>query len=375
MLARRGRSTASDKRSPFPKRIAHTAMSFVSLIFSHSNDDELRGSTATRRFEWFAKGASEFLRYVELGGTPCGYMFFDPLIHHLLTGKGTKYCFVSRGQHLSLLLQPFSTQEHGMEGNLIFLLDANAPENNFLLTLQLWLSESTDIDGVAIRDCETWTVKAKLTQVPTQDLSWVSDSCSVFGCYDEQQINLHTICSKWFRLNPLCCQQQDQNYSQRYNATSSSSESLPCDIYMEPVTQVYLLGHVTLSVGNNRQRAVVNGESKTSPKREFPYMKLGAHFCPHASSEDLSPAVNGSATEMIYGVVVQSGMHAKISFEQLGGILIPKAVDCLRRDVAATSYQIMWKSKHGRAYFRLGRPHGEQLLKKTEVENTINDMR
>ena len=54
-------------------------MSFVSLIFSHGKDDELTGSTATRRFERFAEGASEFLRYVELGGTPDRYMFSDPL--------------------------------------------------------------------------------------------------------------------------------------------------------------------------------------------------------------------------------------------------------------------------------------------------------
>jgi hypothetical protein len=60
-----------------------------------------------------------------------------------------------------------------MEGNLIFLLeDANAPENNFLLTLQLRLSESTDIVGVAVRclnlftphlSSTTETVKTKLT--------------------------------------------------------------------------------------------------------------------------------------------------------------------------------------------------------------------
>ncbi|CAD6256498.1 unnamed protein product [Miscanthus lutarioriparius] len=202
------------RSSSFPKRIAHTARSFVSLIFSHGKDDELTGSTATRRFERFAEGASEFLRYVELGGTPCRYMFFDPLIRHLLTGKGTKYCFVSKGQHLSFLLQPFSPlQEHGMEGNLIFLLeDANAPENNFLFTLQLRLSESTDIVGVAVR------------------------------C-----LNL---------------------------------------------------------------------------------------FTPHLRS----------TTETV-----------KTKLTQLGDIMIPKAVDCLRRDAAATSYQIMWKSKHGRAYLQFGK--------------------
>jgi hypothetical protein len=37
------------RSSSFPKRIAHTAMSFVSLTFSHSNDDGLKGSTVARR--------------------------------------------------------------------------------------------------------------------------------------------------------------------------------------------------------------------------------------------------------------------------------------------------------------------------------------
>ena len=32
--------------SSLPKRVAHTAMSFVSSMFSSGNDDELRGSTA-----------------------------------------------------------------------------------------------------------------------------------------------------------------------------------------------------------------------------------------------------------------------------------------------------------------------------------------
>ncbi|XP_066342721.1 uncharacterized protein [Miscanthus floridulus] len=302
--------------SSFPKRVAHTARSLVPSIFSRSDDDKLTRSTAVLRFERF-----EFLGYVELGGTPRRYMFFDPLIRHLLAGKGTKHCFVSRGQHLSFVLQPFSPPEHGMEGCLTLLLeDTNASENNFLLALSLRLSESTDVVGVAIRCLHLFTpylsstaetVKTKLTQ------------------------------------------QQDHDYTQRYNATSSSSKSLPCDIRLEPVIQVYLLGHVTLSVGNNRQRAVVDGESETNPIGDCPYLKLGARFWPHASFEDLSPGIDSSATEIINGVAAQRDMYAKISFEQLTDIMIPKAVDCLRRDVAATSYQILWKSKHGGSYIQV----------------------
>ena len=75
--------------------------------------------------------------------------------------------------------------------------------------------------------------------------------------------------------------------------------------------------------------AVVYGESQISPMRDFPYLKLGAHFSPHASFEDLSPTVGGSVSEIINDEAKQCGMYANISFEQLGEITMPKAVDCL----------------------------------------------
>jgi hypothetical protein len=285
-------------------------------------------------------------------------MFFDPLIRHLLAGKGTKYCFVRGSQHLSFLLQPFRTHDHGVVGALVLLLkDSNASENNFLLALNIRLSESIDIVGVAVSCLQLFMphlsstveiVKTKLTQVPTQDLCWVS-------CVCERQNNLYNTGSKWFQPNPLCCQQQDHYYAQSYNATSSSSESLLCDICLEPVMQVYLLAHVSLSVGNNKQRAVIDGETKTRCTRDFPYLKLGMHFWPHTSSEDLSPRVEGSATEMINGEAVQHGsLYANIScFEQLCKMMLPKAVDCLHGNVAATSYQMVWKSKHGGTFLRV----------------------
>jgi hypothetical protein len=348
----------SVRSSPFPNRIAYAARSFVSSIFSRDDEDELRGSTAVRRFERFADGASEFLRYVELGGTPRRYMFFDPLIRHLLAGKGTKYCFVRGSQHLSFLLQPFRRHDNGLDGALVLLLkDSNASENNFLLALNLRLSESIDIVGVAVSCLQVFiphlsstveAVKTKLTQLPTQDLCWVSSVC-------ERQNNLYSTCSKWLQPNPLCCQQQDHYYAQSYNATSSSSESLFCDIYLEPVMQVYLLAHVSLSVEKNKQRAVIDEESETSRTRDFPYLKFGMHFWPHTSFQDLSPRVEGSATEMINGEAVQHGSFwANIScFEQLCKMMLPKAVDCLHGNVAATSYQMLWKSKHGGAFLRV----------------------
>ncbi|KAF8700132.1 hypothetical protein HU200_034498 [Digitaria exilis] len=212
-----------EERSSLPSRVACAAMSLVSSIIGGGSDDEVGGSTV-RRFERFADGTSEFLRYVELGGgMPRRSVFFNgALLRHLLEGKGTKNCFVGGGQHLSLVLQAISVPDRGMEGSLIFSLeDGNMPENNFFLTLNLRVSESTDIIGIVVRCVELFAphlsstaeaVKTKLTQLPTQDLRWVPDAHSVFG-HDGRWDNLDTVYSKWVRPNPLCCQQQHQSYN------------------------------------------------------------------------------------------------------------------------------------------------------------------
>jgi hypothetical protein len=62
------------------------------------------------------------------------------------------------------------------------------------------------------------------------------------------------------------------------------------------------------------------------------------------------PAVGGSARDMINREVTPRGLYANISFEELCEIMLPKAEDCLGRNVRATSYQMLWKSKHGSAY-------------------------
>ncbi|KAF8673169.1 hypothetical protein HU200_048717 [Digitaria exilis] len=222
-----------EERSSLPSRVARFAMSFVTSIMGGGGDDELEGSVVCR-FERFADGASEFLRYVELGGgTPRQFMFSDgALVRHLLEGKGTKNCFVDGGQSLSFILQPFILPGHGMEAALLLLLeDDNSPENNFLLTLSLRLSESTDIVGSVVRCLELFTpylsstteaAKTKLTQLPTQDLLWVPYAHSVYG-HDEPGDNLDIIFAKQARPNPLCCQQVYQSDSMQRHVPSSST--------------------------------------------------------------------------------------------------------------------------------------------------------
>jgi hypothetical protein len=362
-LCQQEEEAARHAASSLPSRVARTARSFVSSILGRGrgdgDDDGLGGGSASaaavRRFERFADGASEFLRYVELGGAP--HHRFTPLdgllVRHLLAGRSTKHCSVHGSEHLSLILQPFSTPEHGrMQGTLLFFLqDSDAPENNFLLSLGLRLSESTDIVGVVVRCLELFTphlrstvdaVKTRLTQLPTQDLSWVPDAYAVFG-RDEHRDNLHAITSQWFRPDLLCCQQQDPHH----RSTLLPESSLASDAYLEPVIQVYLSGHVRLSAG---QMAVAIDSVEA---KDFQYLQLGGHLWPHASSEDLPPVVGGSATETITGEATQHDRrlhYANISYEQVGEIMLPQAVDRLRGNMAATSYQVLWRSKHGRVY-------------------------
>ncbi|CAL5077970.1 unnamed protein product [Urochloa decumbens] len=335
--------------SSFPKRIAHNAKSFVSSIFNGaSSSDELSGSTV-RRFEWFAEGATEFLRFVELGGTARQYMFFDPLVRHLLAGNTTEYKLVLQNQHHLFCLRPVSTPE-GMEGRLLYALkDGDAPENSFLLALTLQISESTNIVRVAVRCLELFTphfkstseiVKTKLTQLPVHDFSWVP---YVDSGDKHHWNNAHGIFSKWFRPNPHCCKQKhghNQYQQQPYDTGSNTKSSWHRDVYLEPVIKVYLLGHVPVSSGSNQEKG-------------SPYMKLRLLFSPHTSTEGmLSSSVGGSAMEMVPGQE-HHGLYPNISFEQLEDIMLPKATDCFRQNAGAAEYQMLWRSKHGGAYIQV----------------------
>ncbi|CAO1939893.1 unnamed protein product [Urochloa humidicola] len=337
--------------SSFPKRIAHNAKSFVSSIFNRasSSDDELSGSTV-RRFEWFAEGASEFLRFVELGGTPRQYMFFDPLVRNLLAGKTMEYKLVLQNQHHLFYLRPVNTPE-GMEGRLLYALkDSNTTENSFLLGLTLQISESTNIVGVAVRCLELFTphfkstseiVKTKLTQLPMHDFCWVP---YVDSGDKHHWNNIHGIFSKWFRPNPQCCKQKHDHKQYQhpypYNNGSNTNPSPYHDVYLEPVIKVYLQGHVPVS-------------SRCNQEKGSPYMKLRLLFSPHTSTEGmLSSSVGGSAMEMVHGQE-HHGLYPNISFQELEEIMLPKAMDCFLQNTGATEYQMLWRSKHGGAYIQV----------------------
>jgi hypothetical protein len=133
------------RKSSFPIRIAHTTKSFVCSIIGPSKDES--NSSAVRRFEWFADGASKFLRLLEFGGRLCRHMPFDHLVRHLLNGKKLQHRIIQANRRpLFLQLVPYITAEYGMEARFIFMQkDGNVSQDDFFFSLMLQLSESTDI--------------------------------------------------------------------------------------------------------------------------------------------------------------------------------------------------------------------------------------
>ncbi|WVZ53840.1 hypothetical protein U9M48_004729 [Paspalum notatum var. saurae] len=201
------------------------------------------------------------------------------------------------------------------------------------------LHESTDVVGVAVTCLQQFTprhfrpvaedVEIRLTRLPTQDLCWVPSDES--NHHKEHWDILHTIFCKWFWPNPFCCRRQ-LAAAHGHRSSSSSESFLPCGgggTYLEPVTHVYLQGHIPWP-------AAIDGDDAACPARG---LKFGVLFSPHASSKDLtSPAVGGSETEMIDGDASDRGLYANISFRQMGEIMLPKAAECLRRNTEEGSW-------------------------------------
>ncbi|CAD6253304.1 unnamed protein product [Miscanthus lutarioriparius] len=62
-----------------------------------------------------------------------------------------------------------------------------------------------------------------------------------------------------------------------------------------------------------------------------------------------------------------SSMFSGGNNDELGEIMMPKAVDCHRRNVAATLYQMLWKSKHGSAFIRVEKTSWRESTRKDKV--------
>ncbi|CAL5034552.1 unnamed protein product [Urochloa decumbens] len=336
------------RNSSLPNRIVHTTKSFVSSVFNHDKRELTR--SVVQRFEWFADCATEFFRFIELGGTPRRYMPFYSLVNNLFAGKELYHEIVRGNGYPSFLLWlvPFSTADHGIETSLIFIQkDGTLRKGYVYFSIILQISESTDIVGIAIKclelfaphfNCAVEDMRKELTQLPTQDFSWVP---YIYSSMKEHWDNLQILGSQWFRPNPLCCKQHNQHELRR--ASNLDMAGLRHE-FLEPVIEVNLQCQVSLSLYSRQNISL--SEDLISLK-DSPYLKAGITFAPHGSSEDMLP-MNARMVRK-----EEHCLHTDVTLEQLEEIMLPGAINYFRQNAEAAVYQIIWKSKHGCALIQV----------------------
>ncbi|CAL4915790.1 unnamed protein product [Urochloa decumbens] len=340
------------KNSSLPNRIVHATKSFIFSAF-RSNSELSR--SMVQRFEWFADGAKEFVRFVEVGGTPHRYMPFNTLIKHLFAGKELQHRIVRGNEYPSYLLWlvPYITAEHGVEACLKFIQkDSNAPENDFFFAVMLQISESTDMVGIVVKCLRLFpthfqpiveTIKKELTQLPMQDFSWVP---YVDSWHRKHWDNLHSFSTQWFRPDPLCCKQHGQNklhYISNIDMLGFPNASL------DSVILIHLQCQISLHEYNKQQ---ISLSERSSSMQYSPHLKAELLFTPHGCSKDRLPAERSSAVVTMYGEE-QHCVDTDITLDQMNEIVLPKSLDSFYQNTEAAMYRMLWKSKHGTEYIVL----------------------
>ncbi|XP_006653099.1 uncharacterized protein LOC102717336 [Oryza brachyantha] len=343
------------EQSSFPRRVTHATKLFILSFIGHNNDDYYSSSAVVRRFERIADSADEFLRFVQLGGRPRQYLFFDPLIAHLFAGKLLTYQILHDGsQYHYFSICPMSFEERGLEAMLSFIYeDCKVPKNSFRLRIMLRLSESTDIMGITAKCLQLATPQFKstaevvireLTLLPTQDFSWLSQ----YECESlEHWNNVHSTLTQRFRPDPLCCY---RGYIPACSSNSTRISSLS-SIFPEPVSDMFLQCHISLSEYNNMQGSPTTRDD-TSSLDNFPLLKIGILFTPHDSVEDLK-LVNANKSYVVETIDGGNQLTMDVDVTQHRRLeeMLPKAIDYLYQNAEASTYQVSWKSKHGSAHF------------------------
>ncbi|CAL5034570.1 unnamed protein product [Urochloa decumbens] len=278
------------KNSSLSNRIVHATKSFVFSVIN-PNNNELSTSIA-RRFEWYADGASEYLRFIELGCTPCHEMPFPSLVRNLFAGKELHHKIV-RGSECPLFqfwLAPISNPVHGTDVSMIFIQYDGTPQGNICFNLVVQLSESIDIVGIAVKylqlfaphfKCRFENIRNELTQLLTQDFSW---GPTFHSYHKEHWDKIHSLFSQFFRPNPFCCKEH------------------------------------------------------------------GVHEVRHFKNLDMAGLPSGLLEPE------QHFLPTDITLEQLEEIMLPKAIDYFCQNDEAMVYKMIWKSVHGFALIHVEKP-------------------
>jgi hypothetical protein len=106
--------------------------------------------------------------------------------------------------------------------------------------------------------------------------------------------------------------------------------------------------------------------------QDSPYLKAGITFAPHGSSVDMIPENKSSEAREIVGRD-QHLLHTNITLQQLGEIMLPKAMDYFCQNAEATVYPMVWKSKHGDARIQVERQSMRTLRTSLRTRRTIGE--
>ncbi|CAL5077990.1 unnamed protein product [Urochloa decumbens] len=343
------------RNSSLPNRIAHATKSFVFSVLNRNNNELTK--SIVQRFEWYADGASKFLRFIELGGTLCCHMPFDSLVKNLFGGKELHHKIVRGNKYplIQLWLTPSRTSAHGTYVGLTLIQYDGTPEGNIFFSMVVQLSESTDIFWIAIRclqffaphfKCTFENIRNELTQLPTQDFSW---GPSFYSYHKEHWDKLSSFAYEWIRPNPFCCKQHGQHVAPRFSNLGITGSS---DVLPESVTHVNLFCQVSMSVYNKQKTSL--SEDLIS-LQDYPYLKAGISFAPHGSLEGMLPANKSSEIAAIVNKE-QHCLHTDITMEQLEEYMLPNTIDYFRQNAEAMVHQMHWKSKHGFALIHVEKP-------------------
>ena len=239
-----------------------------------------------QRFEWYEDGASEFLRFIELGGTPHCHMPFDSLAKNLFAGKVLHHKIVRGNKYPSfqLRLEPVRTSMDGTNVVLTFVQYDGTPEGHIFISMVVKLSESTDIFGIALRclqffaphfKCNFENIRNELTQVPSQDFSW---GASIYSSYHEKHWDkFHSLMNQWARPNPFCCKQHGLHEVRRISNIDMAGLS---EVLLEPVINFNLYFQVSMSVYSKHKTSMFEDIISL---QEYPYLKVGISYAPHGS--------------------------------------------------------------------------------------------
>jgi hypothetical protein len=256
---------------------------------------------------------------------------------------------------------------------MVFLKkEGTAPKGNIYFSMVVQLSESTNIVGIAVKSLQLFAPHVKstvenitkeLTQLPTHDLSLVP---FVYSHQKEHWGNLHSLATQWFRPKPLYCKQHDQHYAQPFSNQDMAGIS---DASLELLIEFNLQWQVSRTVSRKHKASVSGGIMSL---QDSPYLKAGITFSPHRFSVDMIPENKSSEVREIVGGD-QHLLHTVITLQQLGEIMLPKAIQYFCQNAEATVYQLVWKSKHGDARIQVERPSMRTLRTSLRTQRTIGE--